>query len=264
MYRLLLIAPSNEATDQAYWKTQNFDPVEICPDLHSAGERLASKKYDAVGVPDSSSYTQLKDILAARNDCIPAFILPSDQQESRTVLRDVKHLLNRLHVDYFDGQYSLNELSRMIQYEMLHNLLAGKSNDAKRLIRWFGMLRSDIPVSKPCRVYSLSLPNGDLYLEDRWHHGQQRLQKALERNFFSHIEHVDYCAVAFLSPVDARLMIIPDVSDEFDSLTDQMDSAVIRCVNEIKSYLDLDIDVCQAGTAACISDIALLNNSKEE
>ena len=185
MYRLLLIAPSNEATDQAYWKTQNFDPVEICPDLHSAGERLASKKYDAVGVPDSSSYTQLKDLLAARNDCIPAFILPSDQQESRSVLRDVKHLLNRLHVDYFDGQYSLNELSRMIQYEMLHNLLAGKSNDAKRLIRWFGMLRSDIPVSKPCRVYSLSLPNGDLYLEDRWHHGQQRLQKALERNFFS-------------------------------------------------------------------------------
>lgn len=263
MYRLLLIAQPTEATDHAFWKAQNFHPVEIASDFDAAVSCLASHAYDAVGVPDQETYDHLTALLRAKNDGIPAFILPADPESSHAVIRDVKHLLNRLHVDYIDEQYSLNELSAMIQYEMLHNLLSGVSQDAERLYRWFGMLRSDIPLDRPCRVYSLNLPSGALYLEDRWHHGQQRLQKALERNFFSHMNHVDYCAVSFITPTEARMMVTLDEGTDLDAATEQLDSDVISCVNEIKSYLDLDINVYQAGTAACVADIALLNNSKE-
>ena len=135
MYRLLLIAQPTEATDHAFWKAQNFHPVEIASDFDAAVSCLASHAYDAVGVPDQETYDHLTALLRAKNDGIPAFILPADPESSHAVIRDVKHLLNRLHVDYIDEQYSLNELSAMIQYEMLHNLLSGVSQDAERLYR---------------------------------------------------------------------------------------------------------------------------------
>ena len=264
MYRLLLIAQPTESTDPALWKAQNFDPVCICPDVCSALKLHEQKHFDAIGVSEPETYKLLYQRLKENNDCVPAFLLPAVQEKQTAVLKDVRHLLHRLNVDYTDEQYTLSELSRLIQYEMLHNLLSGKSNDAERIIRWFDMLRSDIPLTLPCRVYMLGLPQGDLYLEDRWHHGQNRLQKALERNFFGHIDHIAYCAVSFLSPMEARLLLVPEASVDIDEETDTLDDEVIRSVNDIKSYLDLNINVYQAGTAACVTDIAMINISKED
>ncbi len=262
MYRLLLIAQPSDVTDPALLKTQGYDPVHFVPDVTAAIDRLGHKTYDAVGVFSKSDFEQLSAKLKAADNKTPAFVFSNDPDQQIEILRDVRHLLHRLHVDYVDEQYSLEELSMIVQYEMLHNLLSGKANDARKLYRWFDMLRSDVPLTLPCRVYSLGLPQGDLYLMDHWHHGQQRLQKALEFNFFSHISQVNYCAVSFISPVEARLLLVPDASADCDSITDALDSAVLHTVNEIKSYLDLDIDVYQAGTAACIADI--VTNSKEE
>ena len=264
MYRLLLIAQPTESTDSALWKEQNFDPVCICPDVCSALKLHAEKHFDAIGVTDPAVYKELYEQLKASNESVPAFTLPSDKDQQSVVLKDVRHLLHRLNVDYTDEQYTLSELSRLVQYEMLHNLLSGKSNDAEKLIRWFNMLRSDIPLELPCRIYTLGLPQGDLYLEDRWHHGQNRLQKALERNFFGHIDQIAYCAVSFLSPVDARLLLVPNATVDIDQETDTLDNEVIRSVNDIKSYLDLNINVYQAGSVACVTDIAMINNSKED
>ncbi len=264
MYRLLLITQPTEATDLSQWKAQNFGPVNICHDVDTAIGSLAKQSYDAIGVADSASYEQLFEALKAKNDCTPMFLLPEDAAAMPATIKDVRHLLHRLHVDYIDEEYTPSELSRIIQYEMIHNLISGKSNDAEKLIRWFKMLRSDIPTDAPCRVYALGLPEGDLYLTDHWHHGPQRLQKALEYNFFSHINNIRYCAVSFLTPIEARLILIPDSSCNIYDMSDTLDEAVIHTINEIKSYLDLNIDVYQAGTAACIADITLSANEKEE
>ena len=264
MYRLLLITQPTEATDLSQWKAQNFGPVVICQDTDAALEALSKKAFDAIGVADQASYQRLHDTLTGKKDCTPMFMLPNDATDLPATIKDVRHLLHRLHVDYIDEDYTLSELSRIIQYEMIHNLIAGKSNDAEKLIRWFKMLRSEIPTELPCRVYSLGLPQGDLYLTDHWHHGPQRLQKALEYNFFSHIDHIRYCAVSFINPIEARLILIPDASCNIFEMSDTLDDAVIHTINEIKSYLELDIDVYQAGTAACIADITMSNNEKEE
>ena len=263
MYRLLLIAKPSDAAEQTLLRAQGYDPVHYVPDITAAVERLSQKSYDAVGTLSHADFEQLSTQLKAANINTPAFVLSYEPEQQNLILKDVRHLLHRLHVDYIDEQYSLEELSSIVQYEMLHNLLSGKANDSKKLYRWFDMLRSDIPLNLPCRVYSLGLPQGDLYLTDHWHHGQQRLQKALEMNFFSHINQIRYCAVSFISPVEARLLLVPDSAEDSDSLTDALDNAVLHTVNEIKSYLDLDIDVYQAGTAACIADITM-NNIKEE
>ena len=263
MYRLLLITQATEATDPALLKAQNFEPVETCPDIATAMKMIAMQTYNAIGVFDKETLDDLAAHLKALGDGTPAFMMPYEQDEQAAVLRDVRHLLHRLYLDYIDEDYPLRDLSLLIQYEMMHNLLSGKSTDAAKLQRWFNMLRSDIPLELPCRVYSMVLPEGDLYLVDHWHHGQQRLQKSLERNFFNHIEQIAYCAVSFIDPTEARLLLIPEEGSDIDQITDALDAEVLRCIDEIKSYLDLDIDVYQAGTAACIADIPMMYNTKE-
>ena len=264
MYRLLLISQPTEATDPSQWKAQNFDLAAVCPDADTAISKLAKESFDAIGVADHAAYQRLNDVLFSTGNSTPLFMLPGEASDLPFTIKDVRHLLHRLHVDYTDEDYTPDELSRIIQYEMIHNLIAGKSSDAEKLVRWFKMLRSSIPTDQPCRVYFLGLPQGDLYLTDHWHHGPQRLQKALEYNFFSHIEHIRYCAVSFVNPIEARLVLIPDEGFDINEMTDELDNAVIRIINDIKSYLDLDVDVYQAGTAACIADIAMSKTDKEE
>ena len=61
--------------------------------------------------------------------------------------------------------------------------------------------------------------------------------------------------------MESRLLLIPtectDVNDDMSAL----DADVLRKTEEIKSYLDLNIDVYQAGTAACLTDIIMTNNN---
>ena len=257
MYRLLIIAQPTITADPAQWSAQQFAPVDCCASVEEALRILGKKAYDAVGASTETEYVQLAAELKKQGNYTPAFLLPQGEEDRQKTLKDVRHLLHRLHVDYTDEQYSLYDLSTLIQNEMLHNLISGKLQDPNKLCRWFRMLRSEIPLESPCRVYDLSLPQGDLYLADRWHHGQLRLEKALEWNFFGHIPELAWCAVSFLNPVEARLLLIPNAGIDLDERTDALDSAVIHAVNDIKAYLDLDIDVYQAGTAACLTDIAI-------
>ena len=264
MYRLLLIAPSAEGLDPAFWRAQGFTPAPVCARVDDALLQLSQQSFDAIAAPDSEAYACLQAALRVREDSTPAFILPDEPAQRLATLKDVRHLLHRLHVDFTDEQYTPGQLSKVVQYDMLHNYLAGLSTDAGKLSRWFTMLRSDIPLTLPCRIYLLGLPRGDMYLADRWHHGQQRLQKALERNFFSHIEQIGYCAVAFQDPCSARLLLVPKPQVDLDGETQAIDDAVIRMVNDIKDYLELDIDVYQAGSAACVTDVIdLVTNTKE-
>ena len=261
MYRLLLIAQPADLGDPNAWKAQKFDPVDVCADVDTALARLKTIGYHAVGAALEEDYHRLQNALKAVGECIPSFLLPEGEEARDRTLRQVRHLLHRLNADYVDEPYSPQDMSLLVQDEMIHNLLSGTSDDTEKLRCWFEMLRSDIPLDRPCRVYLLGLPEGDLYLSDRWHHGQLRLQKALERTFFGHIGEASYCAVSFLSSVESRLLLIPtkctDVNDDMSAL----DADVLRKTEEIKSYLDLNIDVYQAGTAACLTDIIMTNNN---
>ncbi len=257
MYRLLIIAPpSATLPDDEEWKSHKFDPVVICPDVDSAMSALRHQSFEAIGAADERAYLHLRATLRQNDISVPAFLLPADTAARAAALKEVRHLIHRLHVDFTDEQYSLKELSQFVQYEMVHNYLSGSSNDAAKLRLWFEMMRSDIPLNLPCRMYSLALPQGDLYLADHWHHGQSRLQKALERNFFGRIPQLCYCAVAFISPVEARLVLVPDQTVDLDAVTDTLDSEVIDCANSIRAYLELEINVCEAGSVSGLTEIA--------
>ena len=261
-YRLLIIAEPSVVEGAAREAASRFDLLTVCADADAALAQLRHQTYDAIGVSAENDQALLSAHLKALADPTPLFILPAEDAERPEVLRDVRHLLHRLHTDYADESYTLSDMARTVQDEMLHHLLAGDLEEPGKLRRWFTMMRSDIPLDRPCRVYEMRLPQGELYLSDRWHHGQQRLQKALEQNFFGRIPSLSYCAVAFITPQQARLLLLPGQED-IDAETDELDSQVLSAVDDIREYLDLGIDVYQAGTAACLTDIAIISFEAE-
>ena len=253
MYRLLFIADPATGKDAANWQAEGYGPVDVNADLDAALRLHREKAYHAIAADTEACLAELRKRLDDQADGTPSFLMPADPEERLTVLQDVRHLLNRLYADNTDEQFPLNELSHRIQEDMIHNLLYGTHSHPQRIRRWFAMLRSDVPIDTACRLYTLILPQGDLYLADHWHHGQRRLERALEQTFFGQIPGM-YCSVVFRSPVEMRLVLVPDRPLAGEALAAAVDSAVSRTVEDIKSYLDLDVDVQQAQSYACLTD----------
>lgn len=259
MYRLLIISNKAEKDDLAYWQAEGFYPVDQAADLDAAMERHGQRAYHALAVTEQALLPKLHERLRLASDAAPAFWLPEEEETRLAAVRDVRLLLNRLYADNTDEQFTLPEKSWRLQDQMIHNMLSGSHSHPNRVMRWFPMLRSTVPLGSPCRMYTLILPQGGLYLADHWHHGQDRLEKALERNFFGHIPD-SYCAVVFKSPAEVRLLMVPDGGTTADALTDILDRAVGHTVEDIKAYLDLDINICEARTIACLTDCVTLTN----
>ena len=53
MYRLLLIAPSAEGLDLAFWRAQGFTPAPACASVDDALLQLSQQSFDAIAAPDS-------------------------------------------------------------------------------------------------------------------------------------------------------------------------------------------------------------------
>ena len=256
MYKCLLVVnPGSEEADlyaSVFGRDLGFAPLRFAADAEEAGRLIRSEKFDAVGVrPGSESEERIAKLLAEISSPLPMFILQADHAG---MMRDLKHLLNRLNVDYSDQDIPLREMVGIVTTELVHNLLDGSLKDPQTVPRWFRMLRKERYLSCPCRIWHLSIPQGEGYLAGRWHYGTQRLESALCRNFFDRADpDADYY-LAFLDSCSARMIAIPrNAKADFAG----MDQAVHRTVEEIKDYLDLDILIAGAETVPDLTAAAI-------
>ncbi len=256
MYRLLLVLDRGSEAEELYTsvftKETGFLPLVFAEDAQEAGKLIRSEKFDAVGVlPGSDSERQLYDMLQEMDSSLPMFTLQEDREG---MLRDLKHLLNRLHVDYSDEDIPLREMVGIVTTELVHSLLDGSLKDPQIVPRWFRMLRKEQLLACPCRVWELSIPQGEGYLSDRWHYGTHRLESALCTNFFDRADpQADYY-LAFINNRSARMIAIPNAGKaDFEG----MDLAVCRTVEDIKDYLDLEIMIAGAETVPDLTAAAL-------
>ncbi len=256
MYKLLLVVRP-ESEDEAmfssiFTREADFSPVLFTADADEAARLIQAESFDAVGVyPGTEAEARLYSLLTDMGSAVPLFTLDMDQGGS---LRDLKHLLNRLHADYADEPVSQRDMVGIVTTELVHNLLNGSLKDPQIVPRWFRMLRTDGCLSHPCRLWDLSIPQGEGYLFGRWHYGTDRLESALCRNFFDRADpDADYY-MTFINSRSARLLAIPR-QEEADFAG--MDRSVRRTIEDIKDYLDLDIMVDGARTVACLTDAAL-------
>ena len=257
MYKLLLVGDSaSESQDplsSLFTREENFGPVLFARGADEAAALLSAQRFDAVGVlPAAGLKSAVEACLRAASSPLPLFAW--DRSDIAQV-RDVRHLLNRLHADYHDQPLPQSEMVGIVAGDLVRNLLNGSLKDPQTAPRWLRMLRSPIDPDVPCRLYDLSMPQGEQYLGGRWHYGENRLESALCRSFFHQGDPACAYHLAFLDHTTARMLAIP-LCGPVDSF-DHTDKSVLHVIEDVKTYLDLDILVTGARTLPNLISAAL-------
>lgn len=261
MYKLLL------ATDQPSvielfengiaWENEGFQKPIIVPTATEAIDLLKSRPIEAVGFHLSKKQADpLLNYLQDERPTLPIFETYSTAKKQLPVIADLRHLLNRLHEDFADEVYDEETMMGIVRDELTHTLLSGEITKKEVLIRLLQMIRSNIAYDKPCMLFELDMPQGDVYLSDRWHHGQERLENALRSNFFGRYVDDIYYAVAVLTNRHIRLVAVPRQNLSIDpaAFSAKTTAHVLDSILSIKEYLDLDIQVMESGIVQSLTD----------
>ena len=100
------------------------------------------------------------------------------------MLRQTTSVLDRLRADYADAYYDEETMLTLQRDEILHSLLAGEMRDWESLMREMKLIRAHVSLDKPCVLYEIDMPQGEVYLSEHSGHAQERLESALRNNFF--------------------------------------------------------------------------------
>lgn len=254
MYRLLLATDREDIRalfrDQMDWAGLNFRAPLICASAEEAIALLNSKAVDAVGYllpkPDA---LPLKKFLRYGRPSLPIFQVCDQQDQQALVVREMRGILDRLHDDFADGYYDEEAMLTIQRDELVHALLAEELHDWDMVKREMKLIRSHVSLDKPCVLYEIDMPQGEVYLAGHHGHAQQRLESALRNNFFGRYVEGVYYAVAVLTPRHIRVVCMPVHGREPETLEDlgkRTDAHIGESIQKIKEFLDLDMNVVQS------------------
>ncbi len=250
MYKLLLATDVSEINELVQkdidWMQRGFKPPVLASTVDEAVSLLSVSDFDAVGFRFAHEDTaRLEKYLEEKRPTLPIFNIRSAADRQLVILKDLRHLLNRLHADFADEVYDDEALMSLVQDEMTHSLLAGEITKKSVMVNWLHMLRAHMDPERTCMLFEIDMPQGEVYLSDRWHHGQERLENALRSNFFGRYADNIYYAVAVLTNRHIRLAAIPALTLKADdsafcqSAAAHVDNSLLL----IKEYLDLDLRI---------------------
>lgn len=252
MYKLLLATDQKdiqEAFGRYPWQEMGFYPPLIATSSEEAIQLLNSKAIDAVGYHfEKKNGIALSNYLHHDRPSMAIFSVAEDSQKQLTVIRELADMMKRLHSDFADEPYDDEAMRTFMRDELTHDLLSGEIEDFAFAERQFKLLRSHISFTRPCMVYELDMPQGEVYMTMH-RNGLERLERALRNNFFGRYIDRTYYAVAVLTPRHIRVAAIPKGGEEqdMDDFENRANAHVEDSIERIKEYLDLDIDMVTCG-----------------
>ncbi len=264
MYKLLLVTDRDEVK-AAFENVSDlgemmFAPVIVINGIDQAIDYLERNAIDAVGYSiRHGDVGLLHQYLVETRPSLPIFQTHHRDERLRTELQRVRRFLDALHADYTDDEYDEASVLEYLRDELMHQVLAREINDQEELKSRFKLVRAHLSWDKPCFLFDFDLPQGEIYLSDRWHYGRERLESALRTNFFGrYIDNV-YYGVAVLTTRHIRLIAVqrqdsPDI--EATEVGYQVQQHVHDKVALIKEYLDLDLNLEQYTMLPSIMDLA--------
>lgn len=264
MYKLLLVT-DREEVKAAFENVSDladmmFAPLTIISRIDAAIEYLERNPVDSVGYSIRfSDVGPLHQYLVEKRPSLPIFQTHYRDERLHEELRRISRFLDTLHADYSDEDYDEAAVLEYLRDELIHQLLARQIGDQEELKSRFKLLRAHLSWDKPCFLFDFDLPQGEVYLSDRWHYGRERLESALRNNFFGrYIDNIFY-GVAVLTTRHIRL-IAAQRQDSPDAdaveLGYQVQHHVQDRVAQIKEYLDLDLNLEQYTVLPSIMDLA--------
>ena len=252
MLKLLLASDQTDIQESFRhypWLDMGFHAPLIAGTSEEAIQLLESRAIDAVGYHfEKKNGVALSEYLHHDRPSMAIFSVVEDEQKQLQVLKELGEMMRRLHGDYADTPYDDDAMRQVLRDELTHSLLSGGIEDFAFAERQFKLLRSHISFTRPCMVYELDMPQGEVYMTMHLN-GIERLERALRNNFFGRYMDRIYYAVAVLTPRHIRVAAIPKggESQDLNDFASRANAHVEDSIERIKEYLDLDIDVTTCG-----------------
>ncbi len=252
MYKLLLVTDREEVRNAFLsiddWETMDFEPIAIKEDVQEAIACLETNCIDAVGYSiRHSDVSPLHHYLVDVRPSLPIFQTHKHDVTLRQELERIRRFLAQLRSDFTDN-YDEQAVLEYLRDELMHQLLSLEIHHADELKSRLKLARSRISPDKPAFLFDFDMPQGEVYLSDRWHYGRERLENALLSNFFGRYIDDVYYGVAVLTPRHIRLIGCQrsDSPDEDPAqVAQRVQAHVFRVMEHIKQYLDLDLHIEQ-------------------
>ena len=270
MYKLLLVTDREDLRiqfrDQIDWARLNCRSPYMASSPQEAIDLLNSKAIDAVGYRFfNMDGMQLTKFLRYGRPSLPIFQICETAAQQASMLEQTVSVLNRLRTDCADAYYDEETMLTLQRDELIHSLLAGEMCDWESVLREMKLIRAHVSLDKPCVLYEIVMPQGEVYLSE--HHGQaqERLESALRNNFFGRYVEGIYYAVAVLTPRHIRVVCMPmhgqapETRENFGKRTDEH---INDSIQKIKEFLDLDMNVTESAWLDSVRD--LLGEEKAE
>lgn len=251
MYKLLLITDRPDVR-QAFesvgnWAQMMFHPITIVDSAEEGLLHLSTRAVDAMGYCLQGKGVSEMRAYAADHPSLPIFQPHNRTEAIIEEMQRTRRFLDRVHADDADELFDEKTVLQMLRDELMNQLLAGEITSREELLSRIKLVRANASVVLPCYLYDFDLPQGEVYLADRWHYGRERLQNALRNNFFSRYVDDIYYDVVVLTPRHIRLFACPRMDSTLSpqDAQRQVKRHVEGVVAQIKDYLDLDLDLEQ-------------------
>ena len=263
MYKLLLVTDRedlrNQFRDQIDWARLDCRAPYLASSPQEAIDLLNSKAIDAVGYRFfKTDGIQLTKFLRYGRPSLPIFQICETAEKETEMLAQTVSVLNRLRADYADAYYDEETMLTLQRDELIHSLLAGEMCEWESVLREMKLIRAHVSLDKPCVLYEIDMPQGEVYLSEHQGHAQERLESALRNNFFGRYVEGIYYAVAVLTPRHIRVVCMPmhgQASETKENFGKRTDEHINDSIQKIKEYLDLDMNVTASAWLDSVKDL---------
>jgi hypothetical protein len=264
MYKLLLVTDRDEVIRTLQEVGNLADlylaPVTILQDVQQAIHYMETNAVDAVAYSLHHTDAQpLHQYLIDVRPSLPVFQAHSHLHTWQEELKRTRSFLDRLHADDSDEVYDPEAVREYMRDELLDQLLGRQIKTRDELMARLKLVRAELAMEKHAFLFDFDLPQGEVYLVDRWHYGRERLASALRNNFFGRYVDDIFYGVAVLSPRHIRLLACQryDGQSEGDlaELTSRVQQHVEGKLRDIKEYLDLDLNIEQYTMLSSIGEL---------
>lgn len=265
MYKLLLVTDREEVVS-TFDRVENLSELNIAPitiisDITEAIDYMERHAVDAVGY--SFRYTDpshLHNYITEQRPSLPIFQTHHHDDTLQAELLRIRRFLDRMRLDDRDDDYDEAQVLEYLRDELMQQLLSRQIPSPAELKSRLKLVRGqDLSLDKPAFLFDFDMPQGEMYLGNRWHYGGQRLESALRSNFFGRYEDDIYYGLAMLSPRHIRLIGCQSKKskeEDTEKIAEKVQSFVQDKLSKIKEYMDLVLEIEQFTILNCINDIA--------
>ncbi len=258
MYRLLIVTKSptiekifNEVEG---WETMGFKPPRIRKSFDDAIECMRKHHIDAIGI--DTEFEDLEQWMNEHQPNIPMFMLLDDPDLQLAVIREVELLLNQIHTDDSNDDYNEESNFAAARERWMKYLLSRLAPTKDEILKQQRLYRCTDDPQKPCIYARIVIPQGDMFITERWHYGSERLGTAL-RNFFGEEYHQMNIHIAVVSPEEVRIVFSPRPDSPAGITPDtKTREFILETMEQIQHYLGLSMSLSELRVLNGLTDFA--------